>query len=121
MEWIRELIEKLTSWVPRIWLVEPNESGVRITLGKHVKDTPCGWYFCIPIIQTMIKLEIVSQVVDLRSQSLRTKDSVDVVISGGIQYKICNVRKAILNVQDFDKALQVLALGIIAEYVASAE
>lgn len=119
MEWLRELVARLTAWIPRVWLVEPNEFGIRTTFGKHVTDTPPGWYVYIPLVQQMTKLEIVPQVVDLRSQSLRTKDNIDIVISGGIQYKIVNARKAILNIQDFDKSLQILVLGIIAKYTVN--
>jgi len=49
---------------------------------------------------------------------VNTKDGRNVIVGGGIQYKIISIKNAILNVQDFDKALETLALGIILEFVA---
>jgi len=62
-------------------------------------------------------MEIQTQVVDLRSQSVRTKNGQSAIVSGAIQYSIKNVTKAIINVQDVDKALETLAIGIILEFV----
>lgn len=62
-------------------------------------------------------MDIQTQVVDLRSQSVRVKDGYSLIVSGAIQYSIKDVYKAIFNVQDPDKSLETLALGIILEYV----
>jgi len=56
------------------------------------------------------------QAVDLRPQSVHTSDGVDMVISGAILYRISDAKKAILNVLDYDRSLQVLALGVIADF-----
>jgi len=40
------------------------------------------------------------------------------VVSGAIQYSISNAQKAILHIQDFDKSLEALALGIILEFAS---
>jgi len=64
-------------------------------------------------------MDIQTQVIDLRSQSVRTSDGQSVIVSGAIQYSVKDVRKAILNVQNVDTALEKLALGIILEFVKS--
>lgn len=117
MNWLVNFIDKLFCFIPRPWIIEPDESGIRITWGNHVKDRPPGWYLWWPLVQVVRKLVVVSQVVDLRSQSVKTKDGHSIIISGAIQYKIVDVRKTLLNVHDYDKSIQTLALGVIAEYV----
>lgn len=62
-------------------------------------------------------MEVQTQVVDLRSQSVRSKDGHSLVVSGAIQYSIKDINKAVFNVQDVDKSLETLALGIILEFV----
>lgn len=72
-----------------------------------------------PMIQKIIYMEITTQVVDLRAQSIRTQDNESTVVSGAIQYSVRDIKKAILNVQDVDKSLETLALGIIFDFVHS--
>jgi len=117
MEWLQQIVNRLTCWIPRIWLVNPDESGLRITLGKKFKLTPSGWYVFWPLIQEMVKITTTPQVVDLRAQSVFTKDHKDLCCGGGIMYRIDDPMKAILMVQDFDKSLYTLALGIVADYI----
>lgn len=118
MNWLTELINQLFCWVPRIWLVEPDESGVRTTFGKYYRSTPPGCYFYWPVIQVFTVVTVTPQVVDLRGQSVLTKDWKDIIISGTIRYRISDATKAILCVQDFDISLQALALGIIGNYAS---
>lgn len=117
MEWLKELFDKLLSVFPCILILAPYEAGIRITFGKRCIAKSSGWYLYWPLIQRMIWMEIQTQVVDLRHQSVRTKDGYDIVISGAIQYSIKDIKKAIVNVQDVDKSIETLALGIIHDLV----
>ena len=119
MSQLGEWLSQAFSVLPRIWVVEPDEGGIRTTLGSSVKDTPTGWYINWPIIHVCTKRPITPQVVDLRGQSALTNDAKDVVIGGALQYKIVNARKAILEVNDLDLSVVSLALGIIQEHVSS--
>lgn len=121
MNWLTQLLDRLLCWIPRIWLVSPDEGGIRATLGNRVSSTPPGWYIYWPLIQEMTKITITPQVVDLRAQSVLTGDGVDMCCGGGIMYRISNSANAILKVQDYDKSLQTLALGIISRYIGKVE
>lgn len=117
MDWLQKLFDKLLSLFPSIWLVSPIERGVRITGGSHYKIIGPGWYFVWPIIQEVITMEVVTQLVDLLPQTIRTTDGHELVTSGAIRYRIVDIEKAILAVQDLDKALSTLALGVILDYM----
>ena len=69
MEWLDKIVESILKLIPTIYLVDPDEGGVRCTLGTRVKRLQPGWYFFWGLIQTVMKVPTVSQVVDLRSQS----------------------------------------------------
>ena len=115
MDWLKDLLEKLFSIFPRLLCIQPNEGGVRTTLGSHIENLKSGWYVYWPLIQEAVYTEITTQVVDLKNQALRTIDKHDVVFSGALQYTVSNPRKALLEVQDRDKSLQTLALGVISD------
>lgn len=117
MNWLTQLLDRLLCWIPRIWLVFPDEGGIRATLGNRVSPTPPGWYLYWPLIQEMTKITVTPQVVDLRAQSVMTKDRVDMCFGGAVMYRIRDAQNAILKVQDYDKSLQTLALGIINRHI----
>ena len=117
MNWLIELTDRLFWFVPRIRLIRPDESGVRITCGHKYQLTPPGWYFVWPVLQEMEIINVMPQVIDIRSQSVLTKDGRDLCFGGGIMYRVSDPVKAILEVQDFDKSLYTLALGIVADYI----
>jgi regulator of protease activity HflC (stomatin/prohibitin superfamily) len=117
MEWLNRLVDKLLSILPEIHTLEPNERGARTTGGKRYRIIGPGWYFVWPIVQKLLYMEIVTQVVDLKSQSVWTADGIELVTSGAIRYRIVDIEKALFAVQDVDKALSTLALGVILEYV----
>jgi regulator of protease activity HflC (stomatin/prohibitin superfamily) len=118
LETTQSVIKEFLQWiVPRLWLVHPDESGVRIVLGKYAKLTPPGWYFYWPIFIVFEKRTVTQQVKDIRVQSVWTKDLHDMAISLAIRYKVTNAYKAILEVLDYDDSIQALALGTVQTFV----
>ena len=117
MDWLTNILKSLRDLFPKIFMVFPDESGVRITFGRIVKTLKPGWYLYWAPIQHVEKVCVTPQAVDLRPQSVLTSDDKDMVISGAILYKISDARKAILEVQDYDRSVQTLALGVIAEHM----
>ncbi|KKN51312.1 hypothetical protein LCGC14_0624200 [marine sediment metagenome] len=117
MEWLTNLLKNLRDWLPRKYFLGPDESGLRLTLGNRVKTLMPGWYYYWPVLQECRGIKVNPQLVDLRPQSALTRDLKDIVISGGIKYRVSDCRKAMLDVHDYDENIRTLALGIICEYV----
>ncbi|NOQ21628.1 MAG: hypothetical protein GQ565_03115 [Candidatus Aegiribacteria sp.] len=117
MEWLQQIFDKILSLVPGLIMVEPTEMAARITGGSHYKVLGPGWYIVWPLLQKVIAMDVVTQVVDLPSQTIRTKDGQEIVVSGALRYHIRDIEKALFAVQDIDKGLATLALGVILEYV----
>ena len=118
MAWLTQLLEHLFCWVPRLWFVQPDEAGVRITLGSRVTDCPPGWYWELPLIHTVIKVNTAMQGVRFAIQSVTTADDVGLAIRGAVIYRISNARKAIFETADFDDALGAITGGVIEQYVS---
>jgi regulator of protease activity HflC (stomatin/prohibitin superfamily) len=119
MEWINRIFDKILALLPELAMVEPTEMGARITMGHRYRIIGPGVYLLWPLIQRVIRMDVITQVVDLAPQTIRTQDGYDLVVSGAIRYHISDIEKALFAVQDLDKALSTLALGVILEYVKS--
>ena len=117
MEWLADLLKNLRDFLPRKYFINPDEGGIRITLGNHVKTMTPGYYYYWPVLQECRGIKVAPQLVDLRPQSALTKDMKDIVISGGIKYRVSDCSKAMLEVHDYDEGIQAIALGIICEFV----
>lgn len=126
MHWLIQLINKLTCFIPRPWMVDPDESAVRVTArwpwsGVWIKDLEAGLYWYVPLFQHCESIKIKVQVKDLRCQSVWTKDGHELAISGTIRYRVDNARKAILEVFDPDENVQNTGLKIIFRFVTQRE
>lgn len=119
MTWIVQLLDKIFCWVPRLWFVFPDESGIRITLGNQVKDCPSGWYWEWPLIHEVLKVNTAIQGMRFAIQSVMTKDNVDLAIRGAVLYRVTNAKKAIFETADFDDALEAVTGGVIEQFVSS--
>src|SRR3990167_1845041 len=115
LDFLQQLFTTLRPWVT----ITPWERGVRVRLGKYVKELEPGVHLVIPLVDEINTLNVVPQVINLPNQSVMTLDRRSVAVSGGVEYGIRNAKAAYTNVQDFDRSLQTLAMGIIAEYVAT--
>ena len=120
MNWLERLIQKILDLFPNIFFIYPNEAGVRIILGKYVKSIGPGSYFNWPVIMQFMKLDTQPQVVDLKNQSITTKDGQPIVISGAVEYTISNPYNTLLKVYDHDQSLRTLTLGVIANCATKA-
>ena len=99
-------------------VIEPNEGGVRTRAGRLHAILDCGWHWQCPFIDNIVVIDVMPQILDLRSQDLTTKDGVSIVISGAISYYIDDVYKAYYQVQDYETTLSNRVLIAIAEYIS---
>ncbi len=113
MDFLNKIFAAIMKLVPRLELIQPDEAGVRVTLGTIEKILSPGWYIFWPIFQEMFYTTVTTQVMDLRSQSVPSKNGHDLILSGAIRFKIVDIRKAMLEVKDIDESLTALSLGVL--------
>ncbi len=113
MKVLDQIFAAVLKLVPRLILIQPDEAGIRVTLGTREKILPPGWYFFWPLIQDVPFATVTTQVIDLRPQSVFIKSGRNLTVSGIIKYKVVDIRKAMLDVQDYDRSLQALSLGVL--------
>ena len=94
LDWFGWLMESILQIVPRIKHIRNTHGGVRFTLSKSFA-LKAGVHFYWPIWSEIREICIVRQTLDLRYQSLISKDGTGVVVSVTVVYEISDVLKAV--------------------------
>ena len=116
-----ELFTKLTELllnVPPFKIIFQNEGGILMRGGKYKKTLGPGFHWKWPVYDYIQKECVTEQIVNLPNQSLMTIDGRTLALSGTIKYQITDVRKALLEVLDYDVSLQNFAMSALGEYVS---
>lgn len=101
--------------------VNQYQRGVKFQLGKFVKIVDPGWRIVFPVIQSMTKVDIRTKAVDVPFQEAITKDNISTKINAVIYYKVNDVSKAVLEVEDFWYAVSQLAQTTMRNVIGEME
>ncbi len=92
-----------------IRILRPFERGLVETLGKYTKTVNPGLSFIIPFVQTLSKVDMREQVVDVPPQEVITQDNVAVTVDAVIYYEPTDPRSLRYNIGNFILAVTKLA------------
>ena len=92
-----------------IKIVRPFQQGIVEQLGKYKLTTGPGLKLIVPIIQSMTKVDMREQVVDVPPQEVITKDNVTVTVDAVIYYEPTDAQRLVYNVANFILAVTKLA------------
>jgi len=85
------------------------ERGVKFQLGKFSSTISPGWRIIIPVIQSLVKVDIRVKAVDVPDQEAITRDNISARINAVIYYKVKDAAKATIEVENFRYAVSQLA------------
>jgi len=85
------------------------ERGLKFTLGRFSGDMGPGINIVVPIFQSYQRVDIRVKTIDVPKQDCITKDNVSVTVDAVGYYYISNVKKSILDIEDFYYAISQLA------------
>jgi regulator of protease activity HflC (stomatin/prohibitin superfamily) len=104
----------------KFWVVmAPFESGVKLRLGKYVKNLEPGWNWMIPLgIDQYEHEHIVPRTHSLQTQSVTLMDGKQVGFQAVITYKVRDIKVALLEVEDSEHAIKDACAGTIAHTIA---
>ena len=89
--------------------IEQGSLGLVETLGKYAGTVDAGLHFLIPFVQTIRRVDIREQVVDVPEQQIITKDNVGVTVDGIVYIQINDPKSAIYNINNVYLAVVNLA------------
>ena len=92
-----------------IRILREYERAVVFTLGRFTGIKGPGLFLLIPGVQTMVKVDLRVQVLDVPSQDVISRDNVSVKVSAVIFLRVIDPEKAIIQVGDFQLATSQLA------------
>jgi regulator of protease activity HflC (stomatin/prohibitin superfamily) len=93
------------------------ERGVKFTLGRYSSDMGPGLNIVVPILQSYERVDIRVKTVDVPKQDCITKDNVSVNVDAVAYYYVFDVKKAILDVEDFFYATSQLSQTTMRDVV----
>lgn len=85
------------------------QRGVIFQLGRFWKVKGPGLIIVIPIIQTMVRVDLRTVVMDVPSQDVISRDNVSVKVNAVLYFRVIDPERAIIQVEDFDVATSQLA------------
>ncbi len=104
-----------------IRIVSPYQKGVVERLGRYHHTAQPGLIFVIPFIDTMRKVDMREQVVDVQPQEVITKDNVVVTVDAIVYYEATDPVKLTYNVADFYSAATKLAQTNLRNVIGETE
>jgi len=90
-------------------IVAQYEKGMVMRLGKYRATVSSGLTFLVPMIESLIKVDMRERVIKVEPQEVITKDNVMVTVDAVIYYRIIDPVKSTFEVQNFAYAATTLA------------
>jgi len=90
-------------------IVQPYEQGLQIRLGQYVGRMNPGFRWIIPFISEVIKLDLRTQVMDVPSQEVITKDNSPTNVDAIVYVRVIDPEKAFFEVSNYRLATVALA------------
>ncbi|MDR0900133.1 MAG: SPFH/Band 7/PHB domain protein, partial [Methanobrevibacter sp.] len=104
-----------------IKILRPYEKAVVERFGKYQRTVESGLVFIIPFIESITKVDLREQVVDVPPQEVITKDNTVVIVDCVIFYEVTDPFNAVYNVVNFYQAITKLAQTNLRNIVGDLE
>ena len=97
------------------------EKGVLLTLGRFSGVRGPGLNIIIPIFQTLIKVDMRINTVDIPKQEVITKDNITLLVNAVVYFKVENAADAIIKISNYTYALRQYAQGALRDVIGNSE
>lgn len=98
-------------------IVDQWEMGVHLRFGKFIKVVEPGLVWKFPFFEQVLTTPVITQTVNLKSQTVTSLDEKSVVLSSIVRYHIHDVEKFLLGVMHANDVLVDTTQGIIRDIV----
>jgi len=112
-----QLIERFGYQLMPFVIIEEWNAGVHLRYGRYINTLNSGVHFKIPFFDNIIECPVITQSVNLPSQTLTTLDDESIVLKAIIRYKVSNVRTYLLGVMHANDVLIDTTQGMIRDVV----
>jgi len=125
-EWIYALIVVIVLAIiavlmSSVRIIQPYEQGVYTRLGKFIRILNQGMNFVVPLISTVVKIDLRTQVLDVPSQEVITKDNSPVSVDAIVYIKVTDPKNAYFEIIDYRFATMNLAQTTLRSIIGEME
>ena len=99
----------LVTAIAAVKILRQYERAVVFTLGKFERVKGPGLVLLIPFIQEMVRVDIRTQVIEIPTQDVISRDNVSIKVDAVLYFNVVNPERGIINVQDYLPATNMLA------------
>jgi len=90
-------------------IMQEYERGVIFRLGRLAGARGPGWFFIIPFIDRMVRVDLRVVTLDVPTQEAITKDNVTVKVNAVVYFRVMDPAAAIVKVEDFRRATWLIS------------
>lgn len=119
--YIIPLIVLITLLLYAFRILREYERGVVFTLGRFWKVKGPGLVILFPGIQTMVRMDLRTRVLDVQPQDVISRDNVSVKVNAVVYFRVIDPEKAVIQVENFGQATSELAQTTLRSVVGRHE
>jgi regulator of protease activity HflC (stomatin/prohibitin superfamily) len=109
LSWILIILVPLFIVLSALKILREYERGVVFMLGRFWKVKGPGMIIVIPVIQSMVRVDLRTRVLDVPEQDVISRDNVSVKVNAVVYFRVIDAEKSIIQVEDFMMATSQLA------------
>ena len=118
--WLGALLVIIATFILPAFYVVPQWEKVAIVRFGHIeKIVDTGLHLRIPLIDSLMRVDIRTQTIDLMGQQAITKDNISVIIDAVVFMQIEAPEKVILNIQDYRMSVNKYAQSAIRNIIGT--
>lgn len=106
-------------FLPGLCIIMQFEKGVVFTLGRYTKTIGPGLRWTIPLIQTVQKIDMRIETVDIPKQEVITKDNIPVNINAVVYFHVKAPEDAVIEISDYVFAVIQLTQSAVKDIVGN--
>jgi regulator of protease activity HflC (stomatin/prohibitin superfamily) len=116
--WLGKIFELITAFIPRPFIIDATQEGVKFKYGKRIVHLLPGVYVYWPLVTRVVSIQVKRQAVVLKPQVLTTKDGKPVIMGTLIAYTIEDAVAALTEVDNLSETLFEVSQGAVPGVVA---
>ena len=105
--------------LPGFTIIMQFEKGVVFTLGRYSKTIEPGLRWTIPLIQTVQKIDLRIETVDIPKQEVITKDNIPVNINAAVYFQVKRPENAVIKISDYVFAVIQLTQSALKDIIGN--
>ena len=95
------------------------ERGLVFTFGRYSRTLGPGWHVIIPVVQTLQKIDMRIETVDIPKQEVITKDNIPVNINAVVYFHVKSPEDAVIEISDYVFAVIQLTQSALKDIVGN--